>query len=130
MSGGGTGEHGFNVRLRDSQARKDFDRDLQANPGVSEVIEFYAAKYEQEKAERKARHEREAGEQQEYWARVREIERKTLNKKLMDIMWESEGATDAEKKNVLTLVCQYNPEMVDNVDVVRLRLQLLRSVIG
>jgi len=129
MSGGGTGEFGFNVRLRDQQARKDFDRDQQANPGVSEISEAYFQDHLRREAKRRVREAREEQENRERVARWRAEEKRVLQERLLNAAYESHGVTLKERELVARMIQTKCPESLGDPAVHVLMLGRLRAMI-
>jgi hypothetical protein len=130
MSGGGTGEHLFNVSCRAAQAKKEFEREQQANPDVNEIAHYYLAQHKRREAERREREADEQRQQRERRAADEAENKRRLQNRLLAIMYQSEGASDAEIARVDGLMKANRPGSYGNVDCHRVMLMEFRSLIG
>lgn len=126
----GTSSWGFSPTLRDIAARKEFEREQQANPGVNELADWYAGEHKRREQERAQREADEQRQTKERIAQIKADEKRRLRERVLSIMYSSYGASDSEIRCVDTLVRQNTPESFGNPDVHAVKLLELRSLIG
>jgi len=127
---GGTGEHGFNVRLRDSQTKRDFDKQQTANPDANAIADHYIAEHKRREQEQA---QREADEQRRTKERISEIkadERRRLRERLLAMAYDSAGATPKEQELVAQMIQSKCPESLGQPEIHLLYLGKLRALIG
>ena len=127
---GGTGEFGFNVSCRAAQAKKDFERELHANPSTTEIADQYLA--EHKAREERVRREEQARyqEAEDYIARKKAEARQRLQDQLISSTFDSAGATPRERDLTTQMIRSQCPDGIDKREIHLLFLGKLRELIG
>jgi len=121
----------FNRSMRDAAAKKEFEKqESSPTSSATALADYYLAEHKREQAQAKANEAQHLAEQKHRAKEQERIRAHNLKVKLLEIFYEQTGATPAEIARVETLIRQNHPESFGNVDVHKVLLLELRSLLG